>query len=935
MHATDGTDAHTLADAWPERRLRGRRGECEVLDRLLASVRAGQSRALVLRGEAGIGKTALLGYLLERASGCHIARAAGAEPEMELAFAGLHQLCAPFLDRIECLPDPQRAALGAAFGLRDGAAPDRFAVGLAVLGLLSDAARERPLVCVVDDAQWLDRASAQALAFVARHLVIESAAVVFAVRQPGAERDLAGLAELVVYGLPDDDAQALLESAITGPLDERVRDRFVAETRGNPLALLELARRLTPEELAGGIGLPCVTARPGRVEEGFRRQLMPLPSATRRLLLVAAAEPAGDPLLVWRAADRLGVQAAAAAPAAAAGLIEFGRHVRFCHPLARSAVYRAASPQERHSVYRALAEATDPGIDPDRRAWHRGRAAIGLDEDVAAELEGSAGRARARGGLAAAAAFYERAAELTPDRARRARRALAAARAKQQAGAPDAALRLLAIAEAGPLDELGHAHADLLRAQLAADPGRGGDAPQLLLKAANRLEPLHVGQAREAYRDAFWAVLTAGRLAVRGGLREVAEAVRAAPRAPRLREGCDLLLDGLAVLHTEGSTAGTPMLRRALKAFRDGTATDEGLRWLPLACSISRDVWDDESWYTLSARLIEHARQAGALTVLPAALLMGVPIRLLAGELAVAAAMAEEAEGVGRATASPVGPYGRMVLTAWRGREAEASQVTATATREMMARGEGQWLTAAHWATAVLNNGLGRYDEALAAAEQGSSEYPNELGLAVSSMAELIEAAARTGQPERAADAMRQLSEATTTAGSDWALGTLARSRALLSDGESAECLYRDAIDRLGRTRVRVELARAHLVYGEWLRRQNRRVDARDQLRTAYEMLTALGIDGFAERARRELLATGETVRKRTVETAGQLTGQEAQIARLAGEGNTNPEIGAQLFLSPRTVEYHLFKIFRKLGISSRRELRRVLPSLGQAALLA
>ena len=572
MHATDGTDAQTLAGTWLERRLHGRRGEREVLDRLLASVRAGQSRVLVLRGEAGIGKTALLGYLLERASGCRIARAAGVESEMELAFAGLHQLCAPFLDRIECLPDPQRAALGAAFGLRDGDAPDRFAVGLAVLSLLSDVAREQPLVCVVDDAQWLDRASAHALAFVARRLVTESVAVVFAVRSPGAGPDLAGLAELVVSGLPDADAQALLGSVIIGPLDEQVRDRIVVETRGNPLALRELARGLTSEELAGGIGLPCVTAVPGRVEESFQRQLMPLPPATRRLLLVAAAEPAGDPLLVWRAADRLGVQATAAAPATAAGLIEFGGHVRFCHPLARSAVYRAASPQERHSAHRALAEATDPGIDPDRRAWHRARATTGLDEDVAAELEGSATRARARGGLAAAAAFCERAAELTPDRARRARRALAAAQAKQQAGAPDAALRLLAIAEAGPLDELGHARAELLRAQLAADPGRGGDAPQLLLKAASRLEPLHAGLAREAYRDAFRAVLEAGRLAVRGGLVEVAEAVRAAPQPPQPAGGNDLLLNGLAVLLTQGNAVGAPMLKRALKAFRDGVS---------------------------------------------------------------------------------------------------------------------------------------------------------------------------------------------------------------------------------------------------------------------------------------------------------------------------------------------------------------------------
>jgi DNA-binding CsgD family transcriptional regulator/tetratricopeptide (TPR) repeat protein len=924
-----------IVSASLERRLGGRRGEREVLDRLMASVRAGHSRVLVLRGEPGIGKTALLGYLMERACGCRIVRAAGVEPEMELAFAGLHQLCAPFLDRIECLPDPQRAALGVALGLRDGNPPDRFAVGLAVLSLLSDVARDRPLVCVVDDAQWLDRASARALAFVARHLVTEPVGVVFAVRQPGAEQDLAGLTELLVSGLPDGDARALLDSVVIGPLDEQVRDRIVAETRGNPLALLEQARALTPEQLAGGIGLPGPTATPGRMEEGFRRQLMPLPPVTRRLLLVAAAEPAGDPLLMWRAADRLGVPATAAAPAAAAGLVEFGRHVRFCHPLARSAVYRAASPQERHRAHRALAEATEPGRDPDRRAWHRALAAPGLDEDVAAELEGSASRAGARGGLAAAAAFYERAAELTPDRARRTRRALAAAQAKQQAGAPDAAQRLLAMAEIGPLDEVGSARAELLRAQLAADPGRGGDAPQLLLKVANRLESLHAGLAREAYRDAFSAVLVAGRLGVRGGLLEVAEAVRAAPPGRQPPGGCDLLLDGLAVLMTEGNAAGRPALGRALQAFRDGPPAREGWSWLPLACTVARDIWDDESWYVLSTRLIEHARQAGALTVLPAALLMGVPVRLLAGELAMATALAEEAEAVGRVTANPVGPYGHMVLTAWRGREAEAVQVTATAMREMAARGEGQWLTAAHWVTAVLGNGLGRYDEALAAAERGSSEYPHERGLAALSMAELIEAAARTGQPGRAADAMRHLSEAAAAAGSDWALGTLARARALLSDGEPAERWYREAIDRLGRTRVRVELARAHLVYGEWLRRQNRRVDARDQLRTAYDMLTAMGIGGFAERARRELQATGETVRKRTSETASQLTVQEAQIARLAGDGHTNPEIAGRLFLSPRTVEYHLHKIFRKLGVSSRRDLRPALPHLEPAPLAA
>jgi hypothetical protein len=478
----DRTSVLALAGEAPGRRPRGRRRECEALDGLLAKVRAGYSRTLVLRGEAGVGKTALLGYLVERARECHVVRAAGVESETELAFAGLHQLCAPFLDRLKRLPDPQRDALGTAFSLQGGDAPDRFTAGLAVLGLLSDLATERPLVCIVDDAQWLDQASAQALAFVAHRLAAEPVAVVFAVRQPGNEQYLAGLTELVVGGLADGDAQALLDSVVTGPLDERVRDRVVAEAGGNPRALLELGRGLTPEELAGGFGLPDTAAMPVRIEEGIRRRLAPLPLATRLLLLVAAAEPVADPVLVWCAAGQLGVDAAAPA-AVEAGLIEAGGQVRFRHPLARSEVYRAASPEERQRVHGALAQATDSDVDPDRRAWHLGYATPGLDEGVAAELERSADRARARGGLAASAAFLRRAAELTPDPGRRAQRALVAAQSEHQAGASAVALRLLAMANAGPLDEVGRARAELLRAQIAADPGRGGDAAPLILKA--------------------------------------------------------------------------------------------------------------------------------------------------------------------------------------------------------------------------------------------------------------------------------------------------------------------------------------------------------------------------------------------------------------------------------------------------------------------
>ncbi|MEA2129926.1 MAG: hypothetical protein QOJ85_2817, partial [Solirubrobacteraceae bacterium] len=519
---------------------------------MLAAARAGQSSVVVLRGEAGVGKTALLEFAGERASGFRVARAAGVESEMELAFAGLQQLCAPMLARLDHLPRPQRDALRLAFALSEGAPPARFLVALAVLSLLSDVAEERPLVCLVDDVQWLDRASAQALAFVARRLLAESIALVFAVRASSEEQELLGLPELTVDGLRNGDARALLASVIRGPLDERVRDRIVAEARGNPLALLELPRALTPAELAGGFARPGALPLSGPIEYSFRRRLAALPAKTQRLLLLAAAEPVGDSVLVWRAADRLGIGVEAVDAAETAGLCEFGARVRFRHPLVRSAVYRAASPEDRRVMHRALAEATDADIDPDRRAWHRAQAAPGPDEDVAADLERSAGRAQARGGLAAAAAFLEQAAALTPGSARRAERALAAAQAKHQAGAPDAALGLLAAAQAGPLDELQRARVDLLRGQIAFAVNRGRDAPPLLLAAAKRLEPLDVGLARETYLDALWAAMFVGNLADGGGLPEVARAARGAPPASQPARAADLLLDGLALLNTDG-----------------------------------------------------------------------------------------------------------------------------------------------------------------------------------------------------------------------------------------------------------------------------------------------------------------------------------------------------------------------------------------------
>src|SRR5271163_4836644 len=865
--------------------LLGRRHECEVLDRLLEAVRGGQSGALVVRGEPGVGKSALLEYVAGRGSGCRVARAAGVQSEMELAFSGLNQLCIPMLDRVDRLPEPQRDALRTAFGLAGGVAPDRFLVGLAVLGLLSEVAGEEPLVCLVDDAQWLDRASAQILAFVARRVGAESVALVFAVREPSDCPDVTGLPELAVGGLGDEDARTLLASVIRWPLDERVRDRIVAETHGNPLALLELPRGLTPAQLAGGFGLPSVAALPGRIEDSFARRLAPLPAATRRLLVLAAAEPLGDSALLARAADQLGIKAEAGDAAESEGLVEFCVQVTFRHPLVRSAIYRSATPEQRREAHQALAEATDAQLDPDRRAWHFAQAAPGPDEEVAAE------------------------------------------QVTAQSGAFDAALRLLATAEAGPLDGLQHAGAELLRGQIAFASSRGSEAPPLLLKAAKSFEPLDVGLARQTYLEVLAAGLYGGRLVSTTVLLEAAAAARAAPAAQQPPSGIDLLLDGLALLITEGYSASAPPLKRAVSAFcSEDISREEALRWLWAVCSTAVRLWDDRSWDRLLSRYVRLARDAGALGVLPVALNHRAGLFVFQGDFAAAAALVDEAAAVTDATASQFPPYSAVILAAYRCHEREFMDLVEACTDEASRQGDGRGPALLDWVRAVFYNSVGRYRDALSAAQR-ASEDPLELVFSMWGRVELIEATARIGAPEQAADALDRLSQATDAIGGDWALGIQAYARALLSEGEAADRLYRDAIERLGRTSIRTSLARAHLLYGEWLRRQQRRTDAREQLRKARQMFTAMGAEGFAERARRELLATGETARKRSVETTSRLTAQETQVAELAREALSNAEIGARLFISPRTVEYHLGHVFTKLGINSRIQLHQALPN--------
>jgi DNA-binding CsgD family transcriptional regulator len=757
-------------------------------------------------------------------------------------------------------------------------------------------------------------------------------ALVFAVREPGEESELGNLPVMVVGGLNDSDARALLDSVVPVRLDEQVRDRIVAETRGNPLALLELPLGLTAAELAGGFGRPDARPLASVIEQSFLRRVQSLPLDTQRLLLAAAAEPVGDVPLLWRAAERLGIGEGAAAPAEAAGLIEFGVRVRFRHPLVRSGTYRAATSPQRQEIHRALAEATDPQTDPDRRAWHRAQAAVGPDETVAGELERSADRAQGRGGIAAAAAFLERASELTPDPARRGARALAAAQAKFEAGAPDSAYELLAAAEISPLDELQRARLARLRAQIVFARRRGSDAPPLLLDAAKRLEALDAGLARETYLEALGAAVFAGRLGGRCGVREVAEAARAAQLGPQPPRPIDLLLDGVATRFTEGYGAGVPALRRALQAFRREAprSEDDIRRWLWLAWLLAGDLWDDEAWHELATRAVRLAREAGALTVLPVDLEYRAGVHVHAGEFAAASALIEEADAITAATGNAPLRYTSLFLAAWRGEEAQALKLIEARARDATARGEGRAIGSAEYVTAVLYNGLGRYEAALVDAQRACEH--EDLVYFGWSLVELVEAGVRSGAHDAAAGALRELEERTRAAGTDWALGILARSSALLSDGQAADALYREALERLGRCRIVVHFARAHLLYGEWLRRENRRMDAREHLRIAYEMLSRMGADAFAERARGELLATGETVRKRMVETREVLTAQEAMVARLAAQGRTNPEIGTQLFISPRTAEYHLRKVFTKLGISSRRRLRDALRDSTQAA---
>ncbi len=905
--------------------LLGRGPETARLDELIKKAAGGRGGALVIEGEPGVGKTALLEDAAQRASRLSVLRVAGVQSELALPYAALHQLCARMLGRRDRLPGPQADAIAVALGGMAGRPPDRFLVSLAALGLLSDLAAERPALCLIDDAQWIDQESLQALAFVARRAEADSLALVFSTRL--ALDELAGIPRVRVQGLTEPDARDLLASVVPGRLDPLVRDRIIAETHGNPLALLELPHGLSPGQLAGGFGLPDPAGLSSRIEEGFLRRVRAFPVATQRVLLLAAADPVGDVPLLRRAAQRLGTSLDEdAAPAEADGLITVAGQVRFRHPLVRSAIYREASPGDRRTAHGALASAVQTDHDRDRRAWHLGHGTTFPNDEAAAELEKSADRANARGGPAAAAAFLELAAKLTSDSTRRARLTIASAESKYDAGALRQASALLDSLDATALGDADRAHLDLIRARIAFTAGGSGETAVLMAAAARRLEAVSVDLARATYLHAFSAGTFLGRDVTAGQWRDLGQAASHAPPPSGPPGARDLLLEGLALQLTAGYAPALGQLRQALQELvADDGRTENLIEVLWLASCVAIAVWDDSSWNALSERFISEGRRTGAIVHLLAAAQMRAIECVLAGDFAEAASQVEEKNLL----SSVIGPThggdsGAVFLAAWRGHEMSSA---ADASSPAPSRIWGFEADITCYATSVLCNALGRYESAMQAA-RAFLEDPN--GRWTPALPELVEAAMRCDQPGLARRAVDLLATTTARSGTHWAAGLECLCRALIAGDDTAEPLFAESVDHLGQTRIATSLARARLLYGEWLRRQGRRIDARGQLRAARDMFASMGAEAFAARAGRELAATGERLRERAVSPAVQLTAQETQIVRLAMNGESNSEIAAQLFISPRTVEYHLHKIFTKLGITSRNQLSRALRQTAQ-----
>ncbi|MEU3642092.1 AAA family ATPase [Lentzea sp. NPDC034063] len=872
-------------DALTSTSLLGRDDEIRCLSGMLTAARDGRGGALVLRGEAGLGKSALLGHMRESAAGFRVLEASGSEFETELPFAALHQLCLPLMDS---LSGHHREALEVAFGLASGK-PDVLRIGMATLDLLAGG---EPVLCLLDDAHWLDEASAQVLAFLGRRLASEPVVLVLAARRPWARSRLDELPGLELRGLADAEARALLTSGPVAVVDDKVRERLLAEARGNPLALLELPK-------AGGFALPDVASVPSMIERSFQERAARLPADAQLLLTVAGADPTGEPGLLWAAAAELGIDVASAGvEAEASGLVSISTRVRFCHPLARSAIYLAAAPSQRQAVHLALAAVTDPVSDPDRRVWHRAQAGTGPDDSLAAELERSADRARARGGVAAAAAFLERAAALSVEPGSRAERTVAAAQAKLDAGAVDVAAELLTTFSTDD------ARADLLRGRIAFVRNKENDGPSFVLNAARRMTG---ADARDGVLDALEIALAFGRPS------GVMDAVVREARG--LERGSDAL-EALVLLADEGHRTAVPLLRRVFSG--------DDLVWTrhpALATMLAGELWDTEVHSAVTGWLLKTGQQTGSPFVLRLGLAQQAVGAVITGEFGKAVSAIAEEEAVADAVGMPPLRYARLHLAAYRGQKPEVLAEIEHSLREAERRA-GCLIANTHWASAVLHNGLGDYPVALAAAREAVA--PGDLYLAGMALPELIEAAVRCGESSLASEALEDLVSRTSPCETAWAQGIAAYSRALVTGEEES---YVAAVQQLESSAARPQLARAHLVYGEWLRRAGRRVDARTQLRAAHYLLSSIGMEAFAARAALELKATGEVARSRSAQATDELTMQETHIARLVATGATSKEVAARLFLSPRTVDAHLRNIFRKVGINSRRQLGDVFSS--------
>ena len=914
----------------------GRSAEQAALGRLVDSLAHGLSAALVLRGDAGVGKTALLAQLPHIAPDVDFTWLSGVESETSLGFAGLHRLLIPHLHRMQEVPPVQRSALASALGLTEAKPTNVFLVGQAVLTMLADAAQARPLVCVIDDAQWLDQESVEVLAFVARRLFAEQLGVVFSVREPPRNQQFEGIAELSISGLETEEAAAMLATITSQRVDPKVAEHVAQMVAGNPMAVGEVGRqladaRLTPDLLLNG---PLPLGR--RLEEHFRTQVQDLPASCRAVLLLAATHTSTDTAVLRRAAALDGLDLEAAAPAQTNSLIERGADIRFRHPLIRAAVYAAASPAERRHAHKTLAAVIDKTTDRDQHAWHLAAATLLPNENVAAELEGCAVIARSRGGYSDEASFLARAAALSPDSSRAASRYLDSATAALNSGAPHRATELLNLATPHLREPFARVHAQLIHVDIIINSGLEPYTAltSKRLEAARALITSDSALARQTLLEAIRSGILCGSYSSDTTLEQLGRtALDLWPALDGAHSVDDFLLQGLATAITDRFTEAAPALRRAvgmLDQIVSGTELESSTRLMIFDTRVYLGhyaaicIFDDRRLIRLLRDAVDSQRERGILHSLVIGLHILAIHESVMGNISSAVAHKEEAHAVAKA----LGYTGQRMsatlpnaqLLAWQGRDHEVLEVTTSMFAFAGYLQVGELKRAARHALIVMHIGRGDYEQAFATGMQGLAD--NYTHLEVESLPSIIEAALRTGRQDVADDVLSKLRTIALASGTNWALGLLTRCSALAAAHKiEAEALYRESIAYLDETIVLTDQARAHLAYGEWLRRQQRYIEARTELRIAYDMFFSMGAPAFAERARVELAAAGAKIKKAKIGTLSTLTPQETQVVELAATGATNQEIATRLFLSTHTVAYHLTKAFRKLGVSSRREL--------------